>query len=80
MRNTIRKLLICAHATLRMTSNKAPLIRNPPMRRSETNFAISRETSETEFGQLDHTVAMVIDKRGRCHHEVLVVVHHHPSV
>jgi hypothetical protein len=24
MRNTIRMLLICAHATLRMTSNKAP--------------------------------------------------------
>jgi hypothetical protein len=26
MRNTIRMLLICAHATLRMTSNKAPLL------------------------------------------------------
>jgi hypothetical protein len=26
MRNTIRMLLICAHATLRMTSNKAPLV------------------------------------------------------
>jgi hypothetical protein len=25
MRNTIRMLLACAHATLRMTSNKAPL-------------------------------------------------------
>jgi hypothetical protein len=26
MHNTVRMFLICAHATLRMTSNKAPLI------------------------------------------------------